>query len=583
MKIEFNGVLLTGRIEGTEKFEVTITRGDEDNKVRKKFSSELTFYDDGFDVIKSVLIDDPNGFVNKIDVKVYDECCEEAVFEGVIRGDAVDWCEPICSATCQIIEEDAALNCVKSTLIYDDHAGFMSKAQPAVRYCIETRPAFIQVAGIFAAWGFNLVILGVLVPVTIAISVIFGIVYAICIAIAVIATLLPGVTPPDCSGAFVNPGATLDLLFDLVDEFQEIMIQCGRFHPSPYVRDYIENVCDKCGLTFSSSILNDASSVYYNTALFSAPVEKGRKQSSTNYSLIVGNEPILTLEQLLTDHLNLVFNADWRIIGTELLFERKDYFLNLATWINTSDLDADGNLINGEVCFTWLDQERPSFGRFEYTQDAQEYVGFEAAPRYNYLQEWNSPPNPIQSGFRQISLPFAPARFRDDDVEIDIYSFFADLFDGAFDATWSGAFSESKYYLLMNQHTAFQYKLLILKDSAPTGDNLTRRNYGNSFTGGPVWIDGKYIDADARFNYPLWFDNGLNNLYASFHYIDNPRLPGTTNFEFDFEFVFNCSQYRDFDFNKTIEMIKSGTVVNGVPKELVVDFSNRTIKVKGIV
>ena len=134
----------------------------------------------------------------------------------------------------------------------------------------------------------------------------------------------------------------------------------------------------------------------------------------------------------------------------------------------------------------------------------------------------------------------------------------------------------------MNQHTAFQMKLLLLEDSVATSNNLTRRKYDTTFAGA-IWIDGEFVWNEALFNYPLWFDDNPNNLYTLFHYIDDPRLPGTQNFEFNFEFVFNCAQYQDFDFNKTIEMIKSGAVVNGIPKEIVVDFSNRTIKVKGIV
>jgi len=367
----------------------------------------------------------------------------------------------------------------------------------------------------------------------------------------------------------------------VIDDFQDRIIQCGRFHPSPYLRDYIKNVCDKCGLNFQSSILNDSSSLYYNTALFSAPVEKGRFSNSTDYSILGGNEPILTLENLLTDYLTPVFNADWRIVGTTLLFERKDYFTTLATWISTSDLDSQNLLLNGEVCFNWIDKERPAFARLEYSKDAQEYVGYEAAGRYNYLAEWNSPPNPIQSGQKEVTLPFSPARFRDDGVEQDIYSFFATFLGGLFDAAFAGAFSESRYYLLMNQDTAFQMKLLLLEDAAPNSNNLTRRNYPTSIAGAP-WVP-EFVPATQRFNYPLWFDDGPNNLYSNFHFIDNPRLPGSQNFEFEFEFVFNCSQYRDFEFDKTIQVIKSGVIENGIPLELEVDFKRRTIKVKGIV
>ena len=62
MKIEMNGALITGRIDGLESFKVTIENKTDDNRIAKSFSSELTFYDDGFDLIKANLIDDPNGF-----------------------------------------------------------------------------------------------------------------------------------------------------------------------------------------------------------------------------------------------------------------------------------------------------------------------------------------------------------------------------------------------------------------------------------------------------------------------------------------------------------------------------------------
>ena len=584
MKIEFNGALITGRIDGLESFKVTIENKTDDNRIAKQFSSELTFYDDGYDLIKANLIDDPNGFTNKIDVKIYDDCCKEAVFEGVIRGDSIDWCDPICSVTANIIQEEEAINCVKSTLIWDNHAGFLNQNHPAIRYCLELRPAFIQVLILWLAFILNTVILAVIIPMIAVIFVIFGIIYIICSIISAIASVIPGVSGPDCNDGWTNPINVINNILDAFDNLQDQLIGCGRFHPSPYVRDYIQNACSKCGLTFQSSILNDPASIYYNLAYMSAEVEKGRKQTSTNYKLIEGNEPLFTLELFLSDVVAPLFAAKWEVANGVLILEREDFFQNTGTWVNSFDLDQDDRLVDGVVCYNWIDEDRAAFGRFEYTKDGQEYIGNEASPRFNDIVDWNNPPNSMQSGEYKFITPTAPSRFRDDDIEQDVYSYFATALGGVINAAFGGAFSESQFFLLMNQHTTFAGKFLILEDSTAQSTNLVRRNYSNAFAGGNVQEDGVTIASDARFNYPLWFkEENENNLYSLFHYIRNPRDPGAQNFEFEFEFVFTCSEYQSFDFTKSVEIVKSQQVLNGVVQKIEVDFVKRLIKVNGIV
>ena len=584
MKIEFNGQLLQGRIEGMESFKISIENKTDDNRIAKSFSSELTFYDDGFDILKTELIDDPNGFTNFVDVKIYDSCCQEAVFEGVIRGDSIDWCDPICAVTANIIEEDPAINCVKSTLIYDDHAGFMNQAQPAIRYCLETRPLFIQILITWLAFILNIALIGILIPIIAVIFVIFGIIYVICSIIAALLFLIPGVSAPDCNSGWTNPINIINNILDGFDNLQDSLIACGRFHPSPFVRDYIENACSKCGLTFQSSILNDPSSIYYNLAYMSAEVEKGRKVGSNDFTLIKGNEPLFTLEIFLSDVVAPLFVAKWEVVNNVLILEREDFFQGTSLCINTFDLDQENRLIDGVVCYNWIDEDRAAFGRFEYTKDGQEYIGNESAPRFNDIVEWNDPPNPIQSGEYKFVTPTASSRFRDDDVEFDLYSYFADVLGGAVNAVFGGAFSDSRYYLLMNQHTCFAGKFLLLEDSTAQSTNLIRRNYDNNFTGGNVFENNQLIAQNARFNYPLWFkEENDNNLYTLFHYLRNPRNPGSQNFDFEFEFVFDCQDYIDFDFSKRVEVVKSGQVLNGIVEKIDVDFVKRIIKVKGIV
>lgn len=584
MKIEMNGALITGRIDGLESFKVTIENKTDDNRIAKSFSSELTFYDDGFDLIKANLIDDPNGFTNSIDVTVYDSCCQEPVFVGMIRGDSIDWCDPGCSVTANLIEEEEAINCVKSTLIWDNHNGFMNQDQPAIRYCLEMRPVFIQVVILWLAFILNIALIGILIPIIAVVFVIFGIIYIICSIISAIASVIPGVSGPDCNDGWTNPINIINNILDGLDSLQDSLIGCGRFHPSPFVRDYIQNACSKCGLTFQSSILNDPASIYYNLAYMSAEVEKGRKNNSTNFKLIEGNEPLFTLEIFLSDVVAPLFAAKWEIKNGLLILEREDFFQNTATWINTFDLDQAERLIDGVVCYNWIDEDRAAFGRFEYTKDGQEYVGNEASPRFNDIVEWNDPPNPIQSGEFKFQTPTAPSRFRDDDIEVDVYSFFADALGGAVNAVFGGAFSESQYFLLMNQHTCFAGKFLLLDESTAQSTNYVRRNYNNAFTGGNVQEDGTTIQSDARFNYPLWFkEENANNLYTNFHFIRNPRNPGSQNFDFEFEFVFECDEYQDFDFTKGVEVVKSQTTLTGVVQKIEVDFVKRIIKVNGIV
>lgn len=582
--IELNGVNVTNtsRIDGIDELKITLRRKGEDKRAVRSYSSELTFYDDAFDLIRTTLIDDPNGFVNQIEVKIYDDCCKTQVFKGWIRGDAVDWCEPGCSVTCNVIEDDETINCLKDTLIWDNHNGFLGRNHPAMRYCLELRPNFIQYIVIALSFCLITILYAILIPLIAVIFVLFGIIWVICQIIAGICALF-GCDPPDCNDGFTNPINVINDLLDVFDFITDTIVGCGRYHPSPLLREYIKNVCDKCGITFQSSILNDPTSPYYNTVLFSAEVEKGRRTDDTNYTLIDANKPLHTLEGLLSDYLNPEFNADWRLANGVLTFERKDFFSGLQNWVSTFSLLNQGRLIDDEICYSWQDKQRPSYLRAEYQPDAQEYIGNEAKPRTDDIVEWNNPYNPMQSGELSKQFPFGAARFRDDGIEKDVYTFFAEFLGGAVDFLFMGAFSESREYLLMNQHTAFNMKLLIW-DGNSISEGKVQNNYSNAFTGGNVTDnEGNVIPQNERFNYPYWVKDGFDNNLYQFHEIDNPRLPGATQFDFNFSFNFTCEEYESFSFDKTVELIKSQTLQNGQIEEVEVDFTNKIMTVKGIV
>lgn len=579
IKIEINGVLITGRIDGTETFEVTIRENDQDGTIAKSFSSELTFYDDGYNILKTFFIDDPNGFSNSVNVKVFDDCCLKEVFSGVIKGDSIDWCEPDCYISANIVEEKPEINCIRSTIIWDNYNNFLDVPRPAVRYCIENRPGFIQLVLIWLTFVLNYLLIMILIPLLAIVVTLSTILFFICSVVCAI----PGTTctQSDCSGSvYSNPIQAVQQILDIFEEIRDLAIPCGRFHPSPLVRDYIKNVCDKCGLTFQSSILNDPSSPYYDTLLFAAQVKKGSNRNSTSYLPITENLPVETLETLMNNVLKPTFNANFWVIGNNLIFERKDYFQGVSTWIDAEQLYNEGRIIDNKICFSWQDRERWAFGRYEYQPDAQDYVGNEAKPRFDDIVDFNNPYSPSQSGQLEVQIPFSPARFRDDQIDVDIYSYFANVFGGIVDFFFGGVFSSTQDYLLLSQDTAFNYKLLIWDRTSGIAFAKIKRFYPDLFTGGNV----NGISPLYRFNYPFWFkENRANNLYSLFHFIDDPRNPLTQQFDFNFEFEFSCDEFASFDFSKSIRMIKGGNVAFGIVKDLKVDFAKRIISVSGIV
>ena len=546
LNIEINGVLITGRVDGVENFVVTLRYQDEEGKIARGFSSELTFYDDGYNILKTALVDPATGFAAKVPVKIWDGCCAKAVFEGFIFGDSIDWCEPDCYISANLREEDSKASCLQNKLIWDNTYGFLNKNYRGIYYCIVNRPLFIHLL-------LNALVNVIIVIVTIiayALIPIVSVVWAICQLVRVFDRNL------SCSGDLVDPRELIDLRNKVVDALDS----CGHYHPTPLVREYLENACQVCGLTFSSSILNNANSVYYNMAMLSAQIEKGRYKNEGN-KLIDANLPIETIETLMRDYLKPMFNADYRIVNNTLVFERKDFFSSSQTWIDAVDLLEKGLIVDNKICFSWSDKDRYSFGDYSYSMDASEYIGNEAVDLYSDIVEWNNPYTPSQKGSYNLMLGSGASRYVEDSLPLGLVLRSSSMGD-----------------LIMAQHTPFLYKFMVI--NTQTGQTNTYSDqFCNCRSGFPKGVS----TATERFNYPLWFVEGCaNNLYSSFHFIDDPRLGGSTQYDFKFTFQFDCDIYNDFDFSKTVSLIRKGQRVNGQVKELSIDFNKRTIEVTGI-
>jgi len=595
MVIKLNGTVITGRIDGVESFTITLRENDDDGGLAKSYSSELRFFDDGYSILKTALIDNPNGFANTVDIDLYDECCGQLVFSGFIAGDGIDWCEPECWISTQVVEKKPVLNCVKSTLITDNHNGFLNQPQKKLRYCVETRPDFLY-SILFLIYGIlNTLIFVILIPLTAVVVVIQSIAFIVC---SIVCAVSPGCTIADCQGGtWTNPVGAWSEITGWFNDLRDRMIQCQWYHPTALVRDYIKNVCDKCGLQFESSILNDPSSPYYNLLLFSALVQKGYKPSQTEGKLIEQNWPIETLDTLMKRHLNPMFNAKYWIVGNKLIFERKDYFTNAPQWIDGEQLLNDGRIVDNEICFSYIDKEKYSFAEYKYTPDGIDIVANEAGGRFEDIVEWNPPPtSPTQSGSLELTLQSSMARFRWDGAGIDnleqlVYTSLIFVFP------FIPTINASRGLLLMSQHTAANYKFLIWDPDSGDENARVKTNYDVTFTNGNVFrpfvtpgsdvfliFNSSNITPPANlYNYPMMFGPNANNLYTLFHYIDNPRLAGAKIFNFNFTYTFECGEFNTIDFSKTIRLRVGNTIKFGEIKELQIDFVKRTIGVSGIV
>lgn len=544
MKLVINGqTIASENYTGANGTVIDIQDNPESGLRDAVVSQEYTLTGAAYQIVKAELIDDPNGKNKSIPVLLYeDSCCESDVllFQGIIRGDTVDWCYEDCSCGVTFIEqtdETLAIGCIKSTLVYDNWNGFQQQVHPRITYCNELRPDTLQ-NFIFAAGVILNIILALLTLVVYVLSIVVTVINAIANALEAIGINVGGISDFDGQD-FIQAWQ------EWVEKMNEGIVSCGRQHPSPLVRNYIRNVCDKCGIGFSSTILNNPQSDYYNTVYFSAPVRKGTKNQSTLW--LDENKPIQTLETFLKQ-LEPVFNADYKLINGSLHFERKDFFWTGDPFVSYESL-RDANRISGKLCLSWRDEQRPAFAKFNYILDAMDGAGNDALGRYNNIIEWNQPYSELQAGYKDVLIQFGACRFRTDGVDFDELSSLSNIPFGQI----AQVVNNNATALLLNQGVAFQPKLIIWDGQ----DIMDARAKSFNWPGYEIYLlqnglsigVGPFNNQNSPYHFTefnvspntIYPTNAANTgLYGRFYTIDNPKLIIDLGLSFTFTMYYNC-------------------------------------------
>lgn len=423
---------------------------------QKTTTGNMLFEAAAYQFIKAWCIDDVAAPLNAIEVRITDTSC--GTYEGfAIKSNQIRWCETdICEFDVTLKQRDDAYACIQKTVIADNWQGWFQKEpangkkHPRFSYCNEARPNGML---IMQWWSTGIVAgstLMVMIPLLLLInSILFainGLIMVINAIISAISALFGGSNNTQA----ITPIQFVDLN-DIIDSYKQYYIEsagCGREHPAPLIRDYIQNVCDKCGITvdrisapifFSETLTIEASSgmktnmknPYYNACYLNANYKRGiRRFKNINYFngpqandtefYIEENSPLLALDDFL-DQLKGLFNAEWRIKSGTLYFWRKDWYLNGSYLYDFTYGSDDRKKILEGICFEWNEVKYPAYCEGLYSMDAADTCGNEALAQINGLVSFgNVDNNPNFEGkLEKTSTYFGGAKFRLDGAATD--------------------------------------------------------------------------------------------------------------------------------------------------------------------
>lgn len=374
-----------------------------ENNPQKNSTGTLLVDGPAYTFIKTNLIDSLNKYANSICVRITDTTCGGGELYFKIDNQNIKWCDDDgCEMEMNLIGYEPELDCIKNTAISDNTNNWFDQFGPIIhprfRYCDVLKPTLMfifimkiaQILDLLIAFVNNVIIGGI-------------------------------------NGALNVLGITPITPFQYLGN---LLSGCQRAWPAPFIRTYIENVCNVCGLTVNNitapiffspwdPLAPIAQNPYYNATLLTAYTKKGVPINGTQ-SYIPNNRP----SWILTDFLSKmkdIWNARWFINNGQVYFHRKDKIGELI-WGTTPAIDltgADaGNVLEG-VCFSWNGKGKLRRLNMNWGRDASDAIANEALSRFNgeFIEMTN---NPNYTEAVEIDVPdFGACGFVLDGIDYD--------------------------------------------------------------------------------------------------------------------------------------------------------------------
>lgn len=421
---------------------------------KKSASGVVSFEGDTYKLIKQWLIDDVSAGLNAVSVKIHDTECNVWYTDFMFDNTDLEFCEAqICVLDVTFRQKEEPLSCIKRTIISDNWQGWFQnqpaggKKHPRFSYCNEQRPNGLLVV-LWFLMGTMMAPTFIIVTLMLAVFLIIANIINVIIGVIQFIISIVGGNDPGSVNWNVIPEPPI---FGIVDIFGMMFVEsagCGREHPAPLIRDYIKNVCDKCGVQvtaesapvfFSQSITIDTASrglvtvenPHYNDCYMTAVSARGIRridtmnvfQSGIAYNTwdyyIPENRPLLSLDMFL-DEIKGVYNSEWRMIGNTLWFQRKDFFQDEDYLYDFTPGSPDRPKLLEGICFSWTQQGYPASCTGLYTQDAADRPGNEAKDYYNDIIDFGiTDQNPLYEGILDKYTQIAPTKFRLDGASED--------------------------------------------------------------------------------------------------------------------------------------------------------------------
>lgn len=386
---------MTENIEGLEKLKLswsattsdtTESDGTQSNELgsnyQKGLSVDLTFFGASFNYIFDWLMTNPCQILNSIEVRISDEECNKIYRLFEIKLDNVKYApdDLPCIVSMPLREADDTIHSFQKTIIEDNWQGWFNqdgtstKDHPTFQMIVEKKPKFFLAVYVVLVYIAGMLSTGILIALT---------------------------------------------------EGKKWISKClgfTYFCPSPLIRTYIQNICDKYGYTFDT-IFDDLPENPYRDVCFFWPGSTSMKEfhggvyTAPSTKFIWDNRSVLAFSKFL-DQLKEVFNAEWYVTpDKKLVFKHKSFFDNLPP---IYDFTAPGAVAKYHLAYTFNGKKKPAYGDYQYLTDPQDTCSNESKWRYNDIVDYDGPANnPMLEGHVEKTFQFAMTSFHNDGTSED--------------------------------------------------------------------------------------------------------------------------------------------------------------------